>query len=402
MTVFDPFASEFVADPYPFYDRLRESNPLFFHEPLQMWFAVDHASCVALLKSNSLGHESHRVGPREQLGSRESPAVHSPLAEMQSRWMLLRDPPTHTRLRSLVHGAFTPPAMDRLRSQIQSAVDQLIATALRKSEIDIVEDLAGPLPLIVIADMFGVPGSDRHALRRWSRELADTCELTASRDVLDRGAAAAVEISALLHELVKERRRQPRQDLLSALVHVEARGDALTEEELIATCTLLLVAGHETSTNFIGNGMLALLRHPDQLELLKAHPELGPPAIEELLRYDSPVQTTFRTVLHDTEYDGRRLQKGATVCFMLGAANHDPAIFEEPRTLDITRDPNPHLSFSYGIHYCLGAPLARLEGQLAIQTLLRRAAHIELLDGSPTYRKTWAARGLEALPVRLG
>ena len=397
---FNPFAPEFVADPYPVYARLRESTPLFFHEPLQMWFAADHATCVALLKSNSLGHEPQRGVPSEQFASRQSPALHAPLVEMQSRWMLLRDPPTHTRLRSLVHGAFAPPAIDRLRPQIQSAVDQLIAAALQKSEIDIVGDLAGPLPLMVIAEMFGVPGVDRHALHRWSRELADTVELSASRDVHDRGAAAAVEFSEYLRALVQERRRQPRQDVLSAFVHADARGDSLTEEELIATCTLLLVAGHETSTNFIGNGILALLRHPDQLELLKVHPELGPRAIEELLRYDSPVQTTFRTVLHDTEYGGRRLRQGATVCLMLGAANHDPAIFEEPHRLDITRDPNPHLSFSNGIHYCLGAPLARLEGQLAIQTLLSRVPQIELLDESPTYRKTWAARGLEALPVR--
>ena len=397
MTDFNPFAPEFVADPYPVYDLLRESSPLFFHEQLNMWCVLDHTTCVALLKSHSLGHELRRDMLREQPAS-----CQSPLVEMQSRWMLLRDPPTHTRLRSTLYEAFAPSAIDRLRPQIQRAVDRLLATALQKGEMDIVEDVAAPLPLMVIADMFGVPDCDRHVLRRWSRELVDTVELNASPDVLDRGATAAVEFSAFLRELAQERRRKPRQDVLSALVHVDARGNALTDDEVIATCTLLLVAGHETSTNFIGNGMLALLRRPDQLELLKAHPELGPRAIEELLRYDSPVQTTFRTVLQDTAYEGERLRRGATVCFMLGAANHDPAIFKEPGTLDITRDPNPHLSFSYGIHYCLGAPLARLEGQIAIQTLLRDVPHLELVDESPTHRMTWAARGLVALPVRVG
>jgi cytochrome P450 len=189
---------------------------------------------------------------------------------------------------------------------------------------------------------------------------------------------------------------------MSALVEAEDQGDKLTEQELISTCILLLVAGHETTTNLIGNGMLALFRNPDQLQALKNNPALGRSAIEELLRYDSPVQLTSRQVLHDTEFNGQMLKRGMQVSFMLGAANHDPAVFNEPGKLDITRDPNPHLSFSNGIHYCLGAPLARMEGLIAIQTLLSRAPEISLINDNPTYRDTWVLRGLQALPVKLG
>ena len=402
MVDFDPLAPEFQADPYPVYDRLRASTPLYYWEAGNIWFVTNYEACVALLKHGNLGHEVQRDTANEEPGRKEPPARHAPLFEMHRHWMLLRDPPAHTRLRALVHEAFTPRMIDRLQSRIQTATEQLIDAAQDKGEMDVIEDFAAPLPVMVIADMVGIPECDRGSLRRWSRDLADTVELTDAPEVYDRGAAATVEFSAYLRDLARERRRQPRQDLMTALVQAEDHGDTLTEQELISTCILLLVAGHETSTNFIGNGVLALLRHPEQVESLKARPELGRSAIEELLRYDSPVQATFRTVLHELEFDGRRLPAGASVAFMLGSANRDPAVFNDPQRLDISRDPNPHLSFSYGIHYCLGAPLARLEGQIAIQTLLRRAPGITLVDDSPAYRRTWAARGLEALRVRLG
>jgi unspecific monooxygenase len=357
---------------------------------------------VALLKDNRLGHELLSVMTREELGWDEPPAHQLPLVEMQRSWMLFRDPPTHTRLRMLVHKAFTPRMIEQLRSRIQSVTDHLLDAAYAKGEMDIVADLAVPLPVMVIADMLGVPESDRHLFRAWSRDLAHTLELTDSEAVYNKGAAATVDFSAYLRDLAHARRSNPQPDLMSALVQAEDQGDKLTEQELISTCILLLVAGHETTTNLIGNGMLALLRNPDQLEKLKANSSLGRSAVEELLRYDSPVQMTSRAVLHDVEYNGQQLKRGMQVSFMLGAANHDPAHFEQPGKLDITRDPNPHLSFSNGIHYCLGAPLARMEGQIAIQTLLNRASEITLLDENPTYRETWVLRGLNALPVKVG
>lgn len=399
---FNPLSPEFKANPYPFYDMLRAAAPLFHWEQWNMWFVTDYDTSVALLKDNRLGHELLSVMTREELGWGDPPAHQMPLVEMQQGWMLFRDPPTHTRLRMLVHKAFTPRMIEQLRERIQRATDGLLDAALAKGEMDIVADLAVPLPVMVIADMLGVPEDERHLFKAWSRDLAHTLELTDSAEIYDRGAAATVDFSAYLRDLANARRKNPQPDLMSALVEAEEQGDKLTEQELISTCILLLVAGHETTTNLIGNGTLALLRNPEQLARLKAQPELGRSAIEELLRYDSPVQMTSRMVLHETEYNGQMLRRGMQVSFMLGAANHDPAHFANPSVLDITRDPNPHLSFSNGIHYCLGAPLARLEGQIAIQTLLRRTSDITLLNPTPAYRETWVLRGLQALPVKVG
>lgn len=401
MFEFNPFSPEFKANPYPFYDMLRASAPLFYWEQWNMWFITEYDACVTLLKDNRIGHELLSVMTREELGVGEPPANQIPLMEMQSAWMLFRDPPTHTRLRMLVHKAFTPRMIEQLRNRVQSATDRLLDAACAKGEMDIVADLAVPLPVTVIADMLGVPESDHNLFRGWSRDLAYTLELTDSAEVYDKAAVASVDFSGYLRDLAHERRKHPRQDLMSALVQAEDQGDKLTEQELISTCILLLLAGHETTTNLIGNGMLALLRNPDQLQKLKANPALGRSAVEELLRYDSPVQMTGRAALHDVEFNGQKLKRGVQVSFMLGAANHDTAYFDNPGQLDITRDPNPHLSFSNGIHYCLGAPLARMEGQIAIQTLLNRTSEITLLDENPTYRETWVLRGLNALPVKV-
>ncbi|MCC6896266.1 MAG: cytochrome P450 [Anaerolineae bacterium] len=399
---FNPFAPEFKANPYPFYDMLRANAPLFHWQQWNMWFVTDYAVSTALLKDNCLGHELLSVMTREELGWTEPPASQMPLVEMQRGWMLFRDPPTHTRLRMLVHKAFTPRMVEQLRARIQSVTSSLLDAAEANGKLDVMADLAVPLPVMVIADMLGVPESDRELFRGWSRELAYTLELTDAQEIYEMGARATVSFSAYLRDLANERRKQPQADLMSALVAAEDAGDKLTEQELIATCILLLVAGHETTTNLIGNGLFALLRNPDQLAKLRDNPALGKTAIEELLRYDSPVQMTSRAALQDVEFNGQCIRKGTQVAFMLGAANHDPAQFEQPGTLDITRDPNPHLSFSNGIHYCLGAPLARLEGQIAIQSLLKRAPELTLLDENPTYRETWVLRGLESLPVRLG
>ncbi len=402
MFEFNPLSPEFKSNPYPFYETLRTTAPLVYWEQWNMWFVTHYDTSVALLKDNRLGHELLSVMTREQLGVGEPPANQIPLVEMQSAWMLFRDPPTHTRLRMLVHKAFTPRMIEQLRTRIQSITDSLVDAALAQGEMDVIADLAAPLPVMVIAEMLGVPESDRHLFPGWSRDLAYTLELTEAADIYDKAAVASVDFSAYLRDLAHARRKNPQPDLMSALVAAEDQGDKLTEQELISTCILLLLAGHETTTNLIGNGILALLRNPDQLEKLKAQPELGRSAIEELLRYDSPVQMTGRAALHDVEFDGRQIKQGMQVSFMLGAANHDPAVFENPEKLDITRDPNPHLSFSNGIHYCLGAPLARMEGQIAIQTLLRCAPEISLLNDNPTYRETWVLRGLEALSVKLG
>lgn len=399
---FNPMSPEFKADPYPFYDMLRANAPLFHWEQWNMWFVTDYAICTALLKDNRLGHELLSVMTREELGWGQPLPSQQPLVEVQSSWMLFRDPPTHTRLRMLVHKAFTPRMVEQLRDRIQRVTDDLLDTALQNGSFDVMADLAVPLPVMVIADMLGIPDRDRDLFRGWSRDLAYTLELTDVPEVYEQGARAAAAFSAYLRDLAHERRKQPQTDLISGLVAAEEAGDKLTEQELISTCILLLVAGHETTTNLIGNGLLALLRNPDQLARLRDNPDLGRTAIEELLRYDSPVQMTSRSALQDVEYNGQRIRKGTQISFMLGAANRDPAQFDQPARLDITRDPNPHLSFSNGIHYCLGAPLARLEGQIAIQTVLRCFPNLRLPDVTPRYRETWVLRGLESLPVNAG
>ena len=386
---FDPRAPEFRADPYPFYDMLRSYAPVFFWETWGLWFLTRHDDCNAWLRDNRLGHGELF----------ESPPAQRPLLEMQSRWMLVKNPPDHTRLRSLVHKAFTPRMIERLRDTIQEITDRLLDEVQDKGEMDLIAALAYPLPVTVIAAMLGVPAADHGRFHGWSNALARSLDLTDDPAVYDRAAAAAVAFTDYLRELVEERRARPQDDLLSGLIAAEEAGDRLTTEELYATCALLLTAGHETTINLIGNGTLALLRYPYQMQKLKEDPGLIATAVEELLRYDSPVQLTSRMALADVEVRGHTLRAGQQVSFMLGAANRDPDVFVNANGLDVTRKPNPHLAFGSGIHYCLGAPLARLEGQIAVNTLLRRMPRLALATDSPQYSDNYVLRGLAALPV---
>jgi unspecific monooxygenase len=307
------------------------------------------------------------------------------------------DPPDHTRLRRLVSKAFTARLIERLRPRIEQVVQELLADA--SGEVDLIRALAYPLPVILISELLGVPAQDRDRFKGWSDALArglDPDFLLPAADIAERDQAR-LEFAAYFQELSALRRSDPRDDLLSALVAVSDGGDALTEQELLATCILLLVAGHETTVNLIGNGALALLRHPDQLAWLRTHPEAVPAAIEELLRYDPPVQLTLRTALQDTELAGATIKRGELVLLLTGAANRDPTVFEDPDRLDLQRAASGHLSFGLGIHFCLGAPLARLEGEIALAALLRR--DITLAGGDLAYRDNLVLRGLARLPV---
>jgi cytochrome P450 len=266
--------------------------------------------------------------------------------------------------------------------------------------MDLIADFAYPLPVTVIAEMLGVPAADRDTFHRWSDALGRSLDLTEDSAVYDRASVAAAEFTEYLRTLADRRRTEPGSDLLSALVAVEEAGDHLSEVELYATCALLLIAGHETTINLIGNGALALLQQPEQMHLLQCDPSLSKGAVEELLRYDSPVQMTSRLILEEMEFGGRHFKRGQQISVMLGAANRDPAAFENPNVLDVTRKRNPHLAFGSGIHYCLGAPLARLEGQVAFETLLRRMPNLQLGAATPIYRDNYLLRGLETLPVK--
>jgi len=316
--------------------------------------------------------------------------------------MLDRDPPDHTRLRGLVNKAFTPRVVEGLRPHIQKIVDGLLARVEGAGTMDLIEEFAYPLPVTVICQMLGVPVEDRERFKQWGLDIArglDAILLPPDSDVARRSVAARHALADYFRALIAERRAAPRGDMLSDLIAAEEAGDKLSEDELLATCILLLVAGHETTVNLIGNGTLALLRHPDQLRRLREDPGLIGSAVEELLRYDGPVQRTARIPSADVRFDGLTIGKGEMVMPFIGAADRDPAQFPDPDRLDITRTDNRHIAFGWGIHFCLGAPLARVEGQIAIGTLVQRLPRLALATDRPEYRQSLTLRGLTTLPV---
>jgi cytochrome P450 len=318
--------------------------------------------------------------------------------EALSRVLLFMDAPDHARLRGLISKAFTPRSVERLRPRIAELTAQLLAPLRQAGQFDVIRDFAFPLPVTVICELLGVPAEDRELFRTLTREMAAVLDLDPTPEQLGHAAGAALTFTAYLVPLFEQRRRAPRSDLISALVATEENGDTLAADELLTTVMLLLVAGHETTMNLIGNGLLALLRHPDQLALLRQRPHLVASAVEELLRYDSPVRRVARIALHDEIVDGRDVHAGERVIAMLDAANHDPSVFPAPATLDITRDPRGHVAFGGGAHYCLGAALARAEAQIALAALVA-LPDLALAIDEPRWRPLETLHALEALPV---
>ena len=389
---FNPMDPEFVADPYPTYQRLRSEDPVH-HSPLGFWVLTRYEDVVANLRDPRFAKEPMIAAVASRLGI-------SPVGMGVS--MLDRDPPDHTRLRSLASKAFTPRVVEALRPRIQQIVDELLDSVADAHSMDLIEQFAYPIPVAVICEMLGVPVADHERFKGWSLDLArglDSIMLGPESEIFKRSGHAREGLTNYMRELITERRRSPRADLLSALIAAEEAGDKLTETELVAMCILLLVAGHETTVNLIGNGMLALLRHPDQLRLLCERPELIVTAVEELLRYDGPVQRTARTPTEDVVVGGKTIPKGEIVMPFIGAADRDPAQFRDPERLDITRADNRHIAFGWGIHFCLGAPLARIEGQIAINTLLKRFPKVALAVAEPEHRHSLTLRGLVSMPV---
>jgi cytochrome P450 len=315
--------------------------------------------------------------------------------------MLFRDPPDHRRLRSRVTKAFTAKRIEDLRPRMRQIVDELLGAALTRQEVDVVADLAYPLPVRVICEMLGVPAEDHHRFHAWSADMVSTLDPMASNEVMERAMVSGAAFDEYFADLIRSRRGEDRDDLLSALVAAEEDGGHLSEQELLIQLQLLLVAGHETTVNLISAGVLGLLRHPEQLDRLRADPSLIKPSIEELLRFTSPVQLTGRIPTRETEIGGRTVLPGQQIVALIGAANRDPEQFPDPDTLDVARQPNRHIGFGGGIHHCLGAALARAEAQVAIASLLRAASSIELLAEEPEWRQTITLRGPAALPVRL-
>ncbi len=387
------------ADPYRYYAQMRDTVPIS-RTVLGPLLMHGYDDCLAVLRDPRMGRGVD-VAP-DQLSSFGGNVEFAGLfSDMSSHNMLLADPPNHTRLRQLVSRSFTPRHIESLRPAIHQMVDELLDTLAAKEEVEFMSEFALPLPMAVIGELVGVPVSERAELQPYVRSASKAIEPILS----DEEATASMEAYAYLGEyfdaLLEERRRRPTEDLLSGLARAPEKDDRLTNDEVISTAILLFAAGFETTTNLLGNGLIALLNHPDQLAQWRQQPELAPTAVEELLRWDSPVQLNMRFALEPTEVRGEPVVVGERIVVLQGAANHDPAHFSEPETLDLARKDNIPLSFGWGIHHCLGAALARMEGQIAFNGLLDRFASIEALTDEPEWRASFTLRGLLELPLRL-
>ncbi|MEZ4666424.1 MAG: cytochrome P450 [Anaerolineae bacterium] len=395
---FDPLAPDFQRNPYPYYDDLRRETPFLFYEAWKMWFVSRYDDVNTLLRDRRLGRTMDHIISREERGLPPLPPALAPFNKLSQNSMFDKEPPEHTRLRSLVHKVFTPRRVESLRDRIESIANALLDEVAAQGEMDVLADFAVPLPVTVIAELLGVPEQDRHRLRPWSHDIVAMYELDHTPEQERQAIQAAEEFSDYLQHLAEARRTEPTDDLITALALVEESGDRLTMDELISTCVLLLNAGHEATVNVIGNGLHGLFSAPQQLRLLVENPQLTSSAIEELLRYDTPLQLFRRWVLEDMEYKGHFFKQGTELGLMFGAANRDPDRFHMPDVLDITREDNGHVSFGGGVHFCLGAPLARLELVIAFKALLRRCQNLQLLEESH-FRDTYVIRGLESLKV---
>jgi cytochrome P450 len=403
--VFDPWSRAFVAWPYDAYAELRERAPVWLFHGTGQYLISRHADVNALLRDRRLGRTYLHVATHEEMRRPPEETHLAPFWTLIRNGMLDREPPDHTRLRRLVSRAFTPRMVERLRPRVgaiaDALVDDLLDAGSDGSPVDLMTTLAEPLPVTVIAELLGVPETDRHLLRPWSAQICGMYELNPSRAAADAAVRACEEFSAYLRALAAERRARPGDDLISALAGVVDAGDTLTEDELVGTCVLLLNAGHEATVNVTGNGWWALFRHPAELAALRADPPgLLPTAVEELMRFDTPLQMFERWVLEDIEVHGVRIPRGAEVGLLFGSANHDPAVFADPGRLQLARADNPHLSFGAGLHYCLGAPLARIELLTSFRTVLRRAPSLALA-AEPEWKPGFIVRGLAALHVTL-
>ncbi|MFN8514747.1 MAG: cytochrome P450 [Chloroflexia bacterium] len=385
-----------LANPYPLYHRLRSEAPVHWDPYLHAWVVTRYADVVSVFQRFS----SDRTPSPEQLAAMGLSAL-TPIARVMVKQMLFMDAPSHGRIRGIASRAFTPRRIEGLRSHIGDIVNGLLDAVEPNGRMDVIEDLAYPLPAIVTAELLGVPPSDRDQLKIWSEGFAEILgNFQHNPDRIPVVLEAVEGMTAYFREAIREHRDHPKDDLISAFIDAEVGGDRLTDEEMIANLMVTMVGGQETTTNLIGNGMLTLLRHPDQLAMLQADLSLVPSAVEELLRFESPSQHTARIAPEDTELGGKLIRKRQAVIAVMGAANRDPERFQEPDRLDIRREENRHLAFAWASHFCFGAPLARMEAQIAFDALLRRFPNIALDTDQVTWRGNLGLRGLTALPVR--
>lgn len=385
-----------MANPYGVYAELRQQAPVSFFEPTGQWLIARHADVNALLRDRRLGRSYLHVATHEEFGKEAEPEFQEPFWRVVRAGMLDVEPPVHTRLRRLVSRAFTPRMVESLRPRVRAIAGGLVDAFVEQGGGDLIAEVAEPLPVTVIAEMLGIPDADRPLLRPWSADICGMYELNPAPEAQHTAVRAASEFAGYLKELARERAARPGDDLISALAQI----DELTLDELVGTCVLLLNAGHEATVNVTGNGWWSLFRNPAELARLREDRGLLPSAIEELMRWDTPLQMFERWVLEDIEVGGVVIPRGVEVALLFGSANRDPEVFDDPDRLDVGRADNPHISFGAGIHFCLGAPLARIELIESFGALMDRAPELELVR-EPVWKPGYVIRGLESLDVRV-
>jgi cytochrome P450 len=395
---FAPEDRSFIADPYPAYERLRTEAPVHYDAATDHWLVSRYDDVSALLRDRRLGRTYRHVATDEEMGRPAPPAAHAPFWHLIEHGILDMEPPDHTRVRRLVAKAFTPRMVEAMRAPIDRLMDELVDRVDGVKGFDLLREIAEPLPVAVIAELLGIPGDDRVLLRPWSADICRMYELHPSEEDAAIAVRACREFSGYLRDLSRARRAAPTGDLISELALVVDDDERLTEDELIGTCVLLLNAGHEATVNVTANGWWTLFRHPEALAALRSDPSLVPRAVEELMRWDTPLQLFERWALEDVELHGVTVPRGAEFGLIFGSANRDPSVFADPDVFSVDRDPNPHLTFGAGIHFCLGAPLARIELQTSFGTLLRRIPTLELAE-EPRWKPNFIIRGLESLQV---
>ncbi|HEX7052427.1 MAG TPA: cytochrome P450 [Burkholderiales bacterium] len=400
MIDFDPGAADFRADPFPTYRRLRDEDPAHWNPALKAWVLTRYEDVKRVCLDERMS--SDRLRPFFAALPAQESARMAELIRILTRWMVFRDPPEHTRLRRLASRVFHVRSIQALRPNIEALTGWLIERIGERPGFDFIAELAGPLPALVIIDMLGAPRSELERLKRLSDEMALFIgSARASEAKYARAEAATREMAELFRALIAERRAAPREDLLSQLVHLQDDGERLSEDELVATCVLLLFAGHETTTHHLANGLLALCRFPGEMQKLRRQPALAAAAVEELLRYDGPIGAQVRIALEPQELHGRTLERGDRVFLMMNAANRDPRAYDDPDRLHLERSGVAHLTFGFGPHLCLGFPLARLEGQIVLPAVLARWREIEVEDAPLEWIDSLVLRGMKALPLRV-
>ena len=399
-TAFAPEDPDFIRDPYPALAALRGGPAVAYDEATDHWLVARHEHVNATLRDRRFGRTYHHLATDAEMGRDAAPGWHEPFWTLIRGGLLDMEPPDHTRVRGLLTKAFTPRMVEALRAPIARLTTRLADAAAELGEFDLLATYAEPLPVEIIAELLGVPEEDRHLLRPWSADICRMYELHPSEEDARIAVAASRSFTDYLRDLSRARREDPRDDLISAMTQVVLEGERLTEQELIGTCVLLLNAGHEATVNMTGNGWWSLFRNPGELARLRADHGLVPSAVEEILRYDTSAPIFERWVLEDAVIGGVEVPKGAELGLLFAAANRDPDVFADPDRMDLTREPNPHLTFGAGIHFCLGAPLARIELQTSLRTLLERFPRMELIE-EPTWKPGFVLRGLEGLRVRV-